>query len=205
MAERAHPDDAGFQDGFFGLKPNRYKRKLIERYRRCNELVAGKTLLDIPCGTGWGTSLLRGYRFAWGIDIAEDAIEFAKSRYERKGKLEFRVGRMEQIALADDAVEVLLCLEGFEHVTREAGSAFVTEAKRVLKRDGALVLTCPVLDERGKDSGNPHHLYEYPEHELIQTLNDNFRIERLERFQGPDGPEYRAVCKNFKDVRYISG
>src|SRR5687767_14242289 len=33
MAERAHPNDPGFRDSWFGLKRNRYKQKLYERYR----------------------------------------------------------------------------------------------------------------------------------------------------------------------------
>jgi len=32
MIERAHPEDAGFKDKFFGLVKTRYKKKLYERY-----------------------------------------------------------------------------------------------------------------------------------------------------------------------------
>jgi ubiquinone/menaquinone biosynthesis C-methylase UbiE len=203
MAERAHPDDAGFQNRWFGLRRNPYRRKLYERYRACEEFVAGKTVLDVPCGSGWGTSLLRGYRFARGIDISEEAIAFARERYQRAGHLEFATGSMDRIPLSDDAVDVIICLEGFEHVNRDTGLAFIMESKRVLRRSGTMILTCPVLDEHGRDTGNPYHLCEYPEQELVSILNDNFRIQKVERFRGPDGPEYRAVCTNFKDVRYV--
>jgi ubiquinone/menaquinone biosynthesis C-methylase UbiE len=202
MAERAHPEDPGFRDRWFGLKKNPYRQKLYERYELCKPLLAGKIVLDVPCGTGWGTALLSGYRFAWGVDIAEDAIAYAKGRYEKPGVLEFKVGNMEHIPLDDDSVDVLLCLEGFEHVSEAVGAAFIEEAKRVLRRSGTLVMTCPVLDERGSDTGNPHHLCEYPEEQLISILNQNFRILNLERIRGPEGPEYRATCENFKARRY---
>ena len=203
MAERAHPEDAGFQDRWFGLKKNKYRRKLIERYRFCNRYLQGKEVVDVPCGTGWGTSMLKGYRFARGIDIAPDAIEFARGKYERKGKLEFGVGDMSQIPVADRSIDVLICLEGFEHVSQEIGAAFVEEAKRLLRRDGLLIMTCPVLDEHGKDTGNPHHVYEYPEEELIDIANRHFRIQSLERVQGPEGPEYRMVVSNIAGQRYL--
>jgi len=202
MAERAHPEHPGFKNRWFGLKKSKYRTNLHRRYARCNPFVAGKVVLDLPCGTGWGTSLLRGYRFASGVDRSADAVEYARRNFERPGKLEFRVGDMERIPLEADTVDVILCLEGFEHVDRAVGIAFLDEAKRVLRRHGLLIMTCPVLDERGQETGNPHHLCEYPEEELIDLLNTHFRIHDLERVAGPDGPEYRAVLGNIESRRY---
>jgi len=205
MAERAHPYHEGFKDRWCGLKRNPYRRKLYERYRFCNGYIAGKAVLDVPCGTGWGTSLLGGYRFALGVDISEDAVAFASEHYQRRGDLRFCVGDMASLPVDDDAVDVLICLEGFEHVAREIGAAFVRETKRVVRRGGLLIMTCPILDDRGKDSGNPHHVYEYPERELIEIFNEGFRILSLERLEGPDGPGYRSVLANLKDARYTDG
>ena len=67
MSERAHPDDPGFKDRFrvekmFGFIPvrrkvmNPYREALFWRYSLVNSLCAGKRVLDIPCGMGWGTS-----------------------------------------------------------------------------------------------------------------------------------------------------
>ena len=203
MAERAHPENPGFQDGWLGFRKNKYKRHLFDRYRFCNDYIQGREILDIPCGTGWGTSLLKGYSRCHGVDIAADAVAYASAHYARPGRLEFQVGDMANIPLPDDSLDVVICLEGFEHVTRETGSAFVAEARRLLRRDGLLIMTCPVLNERGEDSGNPFHLYEYPEEELISILNENFRVRLLERFVGPDGPVYRTVVSNIKDNRYL--
>jgi len=204
MAERAHPEDAGFQDQWFGLKKNPYKQRLFERYAFCNDWVQDKVVLDIPCGSGWGTSMLKRCRHVYGIDISREAIGFAKERYEQPGRMEFSTGDMSKIPLEDDSIDVLICLEGFEHVERDVGAAFIDEAVRVLRRDGVLIMTCPVLDERGEDSGNPFHLCEYPEEELLELLNKRFRVRSIERIDGPDGPEYRAVVTNIKGQRYRS-
>lgn len=201
MSERAHPEDPGFRDKFFGLIKSKYKQKLYERYNFCNKYVRKKKVLDIPCGVGWGTSLLKRTTFVIGIDISNDAIDYAKKHYENKNR-KFYVGDMQSIPLKDDSIDLIICLEGFEHVTKNTGTRFIEESKRVLRPDGLLIMTCPVLNEYGRLTGNPYHLCEYLEYELIEMLNEKFRILSLERIDGPDGPEYRAVLLNIKEGRY---
>ena len=201
MAERAHPDLPGFKDKWFGLKKSIYKERLFERYRFCNTYIKNKIVLDIPCGVGWGTSLLKGYKSIIGMDVSIEAIQYANAHYGKE-KRTFLAGDMQAIASDDDSFDIIICLEGFEHVTKEIGEKFITESKRVLKQNGLLIMTCPVLNEFANSTGNPYHLNEYPEQELIELLNKNFRIIKLERIKGPEGPEYRAVLSNFKDSRY---
>lgn len=174
---------------------------MYERYKFPNKFIKGKKVLDIPCGVGWGTSLLKGVTFIVGIDISKEAIDYAKKHYGNKNK-RFCVGDMQSIGLKDDSIDVVICLEGFEHASRDVGARFIEESKRILKSDGLLLLTCPVLNEKGESTGNPYHLSEYPEYELIEMLNKNFRMLRLERIKGPDGPEYKAVLCNIREERY---
>jgi ubiquinone/menaquinone biosynthesis C-methylase UbiE len=197
MAERAHPDDLGFKDRFFGLKKSKYKKKLYERYKFVNKFIYKKKVLDIPCGVGWGTSLLKGYELVVGIDISPEAICYAMNHYKNK-KIKFLIGDMEAINLTDNSFDVIACLEGFEHISKYIGKKFLSESKRVLRGDGLLIMTCPVLNEKGETTGNPYHLTEYPEDELIMMLTQNFRILSLERIKGPEGPECRAVLLNIK-------
>lgn len=202
MAERAHPEDPGFKDKFLGLIRSKYKQKLYERYNFCNQYIKSKKVLDIPCGVGWGTSLLKKAAFIIGIDISSEAIDYAKKHYANKNR-KFYLGEMPSIPLKDNSIDVVICLEGFEHVPLYIGTRFIDESKRVLKRGGLLIITCPVFNEKGKTTGNPYHLSEYPEYELIKILNENFKMLSLERIKGPDGPEYRVVVSNFKQERYM--
>ncbi len=202
MAERAHPEDPGFQDKWWRLKKSPYRRRLLERYRFCNEWIRNKRVADIPCGVGWGTSMLRGAQLITGIDIAPDAVEYATQHFANR-HLDFKVGSMSEIPMSDNSLDVVVCFEGFEHVAREVGSAFLAESKRVLQRDGLLLMTCPVLNEWGEDTGNPYHVCEYPEEELIEMINRNFRVLHLDRIPGPDGPEYRIVASNLGSSRYV--
>lgn len=199
MAERAHPKDPGFKRKLFGLIENPYRKKFFERYKFCNKYIKKKVVLDIPCGVGWGTSLLKNANYVIGVDISREAIQYAQEYYGNN-KRKFIVSDMKSIPLIDNSIDVALCLEGIEHVSREVGRIFMIELKRVIKKNGLLIITCPIIDEFGKSTNNPFHLYEYPEKEFIELLSCFFRILNLDWIKGPEGPEYRAVLSNVKAI-----
>jgi len=174
MQERAHPNRKEFKNKFFGLIKSKYAKNLQKRYAFADEYVKGKVVLDIPCGMGWGTSLLTGYRSAYGIDISEEAIREAKRRYP---EIKFEKGNMIKISLKDNFCDVAVCLEGLEHITFSEGQKFMKEIKRVLRNKGLLILSSPLLVDNRYHSGNIYHSYEYKENELLDMLDQRgFRI-----------------------------
>lgn len=182
MAERAHPDDPAFQGTV-------YEERLRDRYARCQPYVQGRDVLDVPCGAGWGSSLLSGYASLTGLDIDADAIAFATQRYPG---IRFVTGPMEALPFEDASFDVVLCLEGLEHVFASDARAFLRQARRVLRPGGRLILTAPLLNA-GKHSGNPYHLYEFREPELRAMLEPLFELELFETFEGGDGPTVRSI------------
>ena len=183
MAERAHPNLPDFRCTWVwgrrckGLIPwpirrlSPYQEGLIRRYGFCQEFVPGRAVLDVPCGMGWGTSLLRGAARLVGVDVSEDAIDEARRRYRRRAK--FLVGSMGALPLADATFDVVLCLEGIEHVPVSVGASFVREAYRVLRPGGTMVVTSPVPDPCRQT--NPYHVYEYTPDELQVLTQPWFR------------------------------
>lgn len=133
MAERAHPDLKGFQNRFFGLIKNKYRENLFQRYLFCNKYIKNKVILDIPCGMGWGTSLLKNYKACYGVDINKDSIVEANKRYKKKD-LKFMQGDMAYINFKDNFFNAVICLEGFEHITFLEGQKFLSETRRILKK-----------------------------------------------------------------------
>lgn len=185
MAERAHPEDSGFREGSI------YRENFFKRYAFACKYTVGKDILDIPCGVGWGTSLLSA-KSKIGIDISPEAIDYAKSHYTG---IDFRLGNMNNIPLPDDSIEIIVCLEGYEHVTKEIGISFLQEAARILKKEGLLILSCPVIPPNGKHSGNPYHLYEPTKKGIDKVLSSSFIQIKSEIFQGPDNPIMYFVGK----------
>ena len=87
MAERAHPGDAA-------LPGTVYERTWRERYSFCLPFPQGKPVLDVPCGTGWGTSMLTGAESLTRVYAGPEAIRYGASRFSG---VDFRVARMDAL------------------------------------------------------------------------------------------------------------
>ena len=69
MAERAHPESPDYRKPYFRLfGKNKYRKQFFETYKFAKPFIHKKVVLDVPCGVGWGTSLLRSARLRVGID-----------------------------------------------------------------------------------------------------------------------------------------
>ncbi|HTJ00110.1 MAG TPA: methyltransferase domain-containing protein [Dongiaceae bacterium] len=185
MAERAHPDDPCFQDEWsfrlrrgivpwLSFKKNPYKAAFHWRYRWASKYCGNKDVLDVPCGMGWGTSLIKGAKSLTGVDLSSEAVAEAGRRY---GKLaEFRKGDMGNLGFPDASFDVVVCLEGIEHIPIEVGRNFLMESQRVLRPGGRLLLSSPYCRTK-PHSGNPFHIHEYSPDEIRQVVSEWFAIE----------------------------
>lgn len=183
MAERAHPDLPGFQHKWkfrlrkgllpwFEFELNPYREALFWRYKWVSSFCKGQDVLDIPCGVGWGTALIRNARTVVGVDIIPEVIAEAKVRYR---KPLFCVGNMIQLPFSDSTFDIIACLEGIEHVSENVGASFVADAARVLRPDGKLFISSPYCITGGH-SGNPYHIKEYSLYELTNLLKPHFIV-----------------------------
>lgn len=184
MAERAHPDLLGFQTKWrmvlrrgyipwIRIERSPYGKELFWRYKWVNHFCRNRDVLDIPCGMGWGTSLLKNCRRVVGVDIDREAIREARERYGKAA--EFQVGNMAELDFAANSFDVVLCLEGIEHVTPGVAEAFIPQVRRVLRKEGMFFISSPCT-KTGKHSGNPYHIKEYKPIELRTLLGSHFDI-----------------------------
>lgn len=185
VAERAHPENKAFRREvrfwlrrgivpWVSIPKKPYLKAMKYRYRWVDGFAAGKTVLDVPCGMGWGMSMISRAARRIGVDLDANSIVEARQRY---GKVaEFHVGSMAELPLDDDSVDIVCCLEGIEHVPVEVGTQFLAESARVLRPDGQLLISSPHYTAGGH-SGNPHHIHEYQPDELRARLERQFNIE----------------------------
>lgn len=104
-AERAHPDHPGFRE------KSPYRKKLFERYQFCNQFIKEwMTVLDVPCGVGWGTSLFDKCRRLYGLDISNEAIKFATEHYH-KDHIKFVCGDMTKMPFSIYQFDMVICLD----------------------------------------------------------------------------------------------
>jgi ubiquinone/menaquinone biosynthesis C-methylase UbiE len=145
------------------------------RYLLSAEIVSNKVVLDIACGTGYGSDILASMALrVIGVDIAEEAISFAKSRYQ-KSNLEFLLGSCADIPVEDSSVDVVISFETIEH--HDEHQNMMKEIKRVLKPGGFLVISTPDKYEYSVRSNykNAFHIKELYRGEFHELLSSFFK------------------------------
>lgn len=183
MPERAYPDHPIWARRF-GLIATSERRDLERRYRKAGAYVRGKRVLDIPCGTGMGFPHLKSASALTGADRAEEAITTARQHY---GHLvaHLLTTDMVQTGFEVGEFEVILCLEGIEHLSKQDGLRFLVEAARILEPGGRLILSWPTA-RHGQHTDNAFRLYEWPPAELVAAVSRCFAVERQAGIGGSD-------------------
>lgn len=152
----------------------------LHRYAIAMEYTAGKTILDIASGEGYGTSLMsQTAAFAYGVDIDADAIARARTKYVRPN-LEFREGRADAIPLEDHSVDVLISFETLEH--HDKHQEMMLEVRRVLKPGGLMLISTPdkkyYTDQR-KSFKNEFHVKELYKEEFRTLVSAHFAHSQM--------------------------
>lgn len=163
IGERMIPD---YNQGSLGYVEH------FSRYFFAEQFVKDKIILDIACGVGYGSLYLRekGAKIVYGVDISQDAIDYAKSKYYKNG-IEFKVGNAENIPLENSMFDIIVSFETIEHLKDE--KRFLQEVKRVLKKNGLAIFSTPNALVYPK--GNMYHTREFTTEDLNKLLLQYFK------------------------------
>lgn len=151
----------------------------LHRYLLASKVVAGKTVLDIASGEGYGSAMLaRSAYKVTGVDISHEAVAHAQVKYQREN-LDYRQGSCAAIPLEDASVDMVVSFETIEH--HDEHDAMMREIKRVLRPGGVLIISNPDKLEFTDKPGtvNPHHVKELYRDEFTALLDKHFKHHRL--------------------------
>jgi ubiquinone/menaquinone biosynthesis C-methylase UbiE len=164
----------------------------MARYRFAAPLVQDAVVLDAGCGCGYGAHYLAtdGAKQVIGIDVAPEAIEYARRRYTAEN-LAFAMADVTTLALPSEAIDAVVCLEVFEHVAD--GERLLAESRRVLKPAGRIIVSTPnkqVFSPGRIEPINPWHVREYSRGEFASMLASHFQEVQLwgQAFSTPGAP-----------------
>lgn len=148
----------------------------VARYRFVGPLMAERRVLDLGCGAGYGSEILRqaGASGVIGLDIAAQAVAHAQVSYSAPGT-RFVVGDGQRLPLPDGCVDRVVAFEVLEHV--EDREALVQEVHRVLRGKGIFILSTPnrlTYNETRPNGANPFHVHEFDRDELRSLLVRRF-------------------------------
>ena len=146
----------------------------LERYRFAQTFSHGRDVLDVACGSGYGTKMLAeaGASHAVGVDISQVALDIARDRYS--GPATFELGDI-SIYGDEGSFDLITCFETIEHVTNPQRA--LSNLHRLLRSNGILLISSPnraATSPRARtladDPRNPFHLREYAPAELRREL-----------------------------------
>lgn len=160
--ERIRPDDE--PAGIVALH--------LKRYLFACPYCAGNVVLDAACGVGYGSAELgRVAARVVGVDVDEDAISYARSRYGG-GNVEFATMDVSLLRLDDASFDVVVSFETIEHL--DDRGAFLREVTRVLRPSGTFVVSTPHAPHTTERPQNPFHRVEYSREDFVRLLAEHF-------------------------------
>ncbi|MEK7154333.1 MAG: aminotransferase class V-fold PLP-dependent enzyme [Patescibacteria group bacterium] len=159
--------------------PGRASKRLEEdhlaRYRFAAQFVKDKKVLDIACGSGYGSKFLKesGAKTVDGVDISKEIIDFAKTNYCTDG-VNFAVANAETFS-PDKRYNVIISFETIECV--DDFKAALKNLYNLLEPRGILLISSPnriIFSPKLKSilerPANPFHAREFTIQELLQEL-----------------------------------
>nr|WP_217345502.1 class I SAM-dependent methyltransferase [Noviherbaspirillum sp. L7-7A]MBV0879787.1 methyltransferase domain-containing protein [Noviherbaspirillum sp. L7-7A] len=136
----------------------------IARYLLAKNHCSQRRVLDIACGEGYGSRMLKdwGATEVHGVDISEEALTNARRNFAGDG-IEFLRSSGEDLLslLAGKGFDLIVSLETIEHL--QSPETFLGNLRSLLNPGGTIIISCPndwwYFPTEGER--NPYHLRKY--------------------------------------------
>jgi len=147
----------------------------FHRYLWAARLMAGRRVLDLGSGEGFGAAILAdAAEHVVGIDVDERTVEHSRLNYAG-ANIEFHQGTaLDLSAFADGSFGAVVAFEIIEHVREQ--EQVLAEVARVLAPEGILVISTPDrrLYSEASHQHNPFHARELALEEFLELLGAHF-------------------------------
>ncbi len=148
----------------------------IARYAFASRYASNANALDIGAGAGYGVAeLARGARLITGIDVATEAVTYARAHYPLVNT-HFVQASATALPFADQSFDLATAFEVIEHLSD--WRTLLAEVRRVLQHNGVFLVSTPnklyYAESRTKEGPNPFHTHEFEFAEFRDALAEFF-------------------------------
>jgi 2-polyprenyl-3-methyl-5-hydroxy-6-metoxy-1,4-benzoquinol methylase len=143
----------------------------LVRYQFVSKFVKHQRVLDIACGSGYGSAILAqaGALQVIGMDKSAEAVKTASAEYNLCN-LTYKEGDAENISAPDKSFDVVVSLETVEHLSNQ--DKYIQELARVAKDEALVFISTPNKQVFGNQ--NPFHVKELTKSEFENLLKSAF-------------------------------
>jgi ubiquinone/menaquinone biosynthesis C-methylase UbiE len=161
--------------------PDAHYARNLTLYECAGQVVRGKTVLDVGCGTGFGAHVLftKGAASVFGIDTSANALAYARRKYAGDA-VQFRQMDALDITYPNDSFDVVVCVEVLQQL--QEPRKCIAQIRRVLKKGGVLFLTIPnkeLLPPARRQPSSRFHVSDLTFDELEECTKKHFRSVQI--------------------------
>jgi SAM-dependent methyltransferase len=148
----------------------------LERYSYAAAYVRDADVIDIACGSGYGSKMLAdaGARNVQGFDIDRAVALYADQHFAAPNLAYAQADAENLAAVPDNCADLVVSFETIEHLNRV--DSYLHEVKRVLRPGGQFIVSTPdrrlascMYPLRGRPN-NGYHIEEFTGSELGRLL-----------------------------------
>lgn len=159
--------------------------RLYQRYHFASKFLTEGSVLEVACGSGLGLGYLAGYADrAVGGDIDRRNVEAAARHYDGRESITIQEMDAHNLPFEEGSFNTVVLFEAIYYLDKP--EQFVSEAKRVLKVGGQLIVS--TVNKNWKDFHPSKYAIQYFSVEELSTLlqSDNSHVEFYGGFEEGD-------------------
>jgi 2-polyprenyl-3-methyl-5-hydroxy-6-metoxy-1,4-benzoquinol methylase len=172
----------------------------VSRYDWVKGFVKNKSVLDIACGSGFGSYKIveeAGALKVIACDIDPATVKYASLR-NRHPLIDFQVQNAEAFKL-NEKFDVAISFETIEHLENPA--AFLSCVNDVLSSDGVFFVSTPISNmQQNNNPANIYHKVEWGFESFHKLISAYFEIENvfLQVYRFPPKPDNRIILRGLR-------
>jgi len=146
-------------------------------YKAALRYTYGKHVLDLGCGTGYGSHFLASFGAASVVaaDVDQSALDYAKTNYAHANIRHMKVNANDPLPFDDGTFDFVFCSQVIEHIAKPV--TLMKEIRRVLKKGSFCLITAPNKELFTPDpahADNDYHVSEMTLKEYETTGREAF-------------------------------
>lgn len=148
------------------------------RYHLACNYVKGKNVLDVACGSGYGTYLLAeagGASSVLGFDLDNHAVRYGSIRYAHEN-VKRQIQDVQDFNLPN-TFDVVVSFETIEHL--DDYQSFLKSTHSSLKAGGIIIISTPIVQMTRIKCDNPYHKIEWSLGDFKNLIGGYFCIDKI--------------------------